>query len=248
MQTAGLNVGQPEVILLLAQEEEAGQQFVGIGSLLVDVVATVATAQARHLQAEEEHALGHRLRLVGHGGHGAAAARTAHKYFSLILAVQIYQHVAAHEARLHTHGTRESGFLVACEHALHRAVHQVGRREHSHLHGHANAVIGSQRGALGLHPLAVYPGLDGIMVKVERHILVLLAHHVHVALQDDGLAVFHARGGRFADDDIACIVPAGVQTQLLPIGKQEVNHFFLPLGRAGHTGYLIETIKHTSRI
>ena len=83
--------------------------------------------------------------------------------------------------------------------------------EYGQLNGTANAVVGTQRGALGAQPLAVDIGLDGIEVEVELHIHQLVAHHVHVALQDDGLALLVAWRGAFAYDDVTRLVDVRLQ-------------------------------------
>ena len=72
--------------------------------------------------------------------------------------------------------------------------------------GAAYAVVGAEGGAFGCKPLAVDIGADGVVVEVELHVDQFVAHHVHVALQDDRLAVLIALGGWFADDDVARLV------------------------------------------
>ena len=61
--------------------------------------------------------------------------------------------------------------------------------ENGQLDGTTNTVVGTQRGAFGAQPLAVNVGLDSIVVKVEVHIDQLVAHHIHVALQDNRLVL-----------------------------------------------------------
>ena len=82
----------------------------------------------------------------------------------------------------------------------------VGALQERHLHGYSDAVVCSQRGSFGLHPLAIYVGLDSVLHKVELRMRVLFAHHIHVALQDKRFPVLHTCGGRLAYDDVSCLV------------------------------------------
>ena len=226
-QTTRLDIGKSQVILLLTHINEAGKQFVGVGALLVNVVTAVSAAQTLHLQFKEEHASGGVLKRVRHLRIRAATACTAHKDFALVLAVKIHQHASLHEARLHTFCTGQTSFLVACENTFNGTMLDVRTAQDSHLHGHADTVIRAQRCTLCLHPFAVHISLDGILVKVELHIGVLLAHHVHVALQDEGLAVLHSRSGGLADNHVSGFVTFSLQTQAFSIFGQEVNHLLL---------------------
>ena len=109
---------------------------------------------------------------------------------------------------------------------------QVVAVEDGQLYGTADAVVGTQRRALSGQPLAVDIGLDGVAVEVELHVDELVAHHVHVALQDDRLSVFVAFGGWLAYDDVTGFVDFRVQTASLAPVFQILNHFLLALRRA----------------
>ena len=71
-----LYVDETQVVLLLAQVEESRQQFVGVGTFLVDVVAAVTASQSLDAEREGEEASGQSLFLVCELGEGAAAAGT----------------------------------------------------------------------------------------------------------------------------------------------------------------------------
>ena len=101
--------------------------------------------------------------------------------------------------------------------------------EDSQLNGAADAVVGAERRALGLHPFAVDNGQNGVVVEVVLHLGQLLAHHVHVTLQDDGGLLLHARRGRLTDDDIASLVNQRVQVVALAELTEILNHFLLAL-------------------
>ena len=112
-------------------------------------------------------------------------------------------------------------------------LHIVSLQE-SQLHSTADAVVSTQGGTLSGEPLTVDVGLDGVTVEVNLHVHELVAHHVHVALQDDRLAVLHALGGRLANQDVAGFIYFGLQLVAFTPLAEILNHLFLTLGRAGN--------------
>ena len=56
---------------------------------------------------------------------------------------------------------------------------------------HAKTIVGSEGSALGLHPLAINPWLDGVRLEVMGAFRCLLGHHIHVSLQDHAFLVLH---------------------------------------------------------
>ena len=121
---------------------------------------------------------------------------------------------------------------------------QVLGLQHCHDGCHAQTVVGTQRRAFRLHPIPVHVGLDGILGEVVHRVIILLRHHVHVGLQDDSLAVLHTRGGRLADDDIACLVHKGFQAQALTKVYQIFGDLLYMSRRTRDAGQLIEMLPH----
>ena len=95
--------------------------------------------------------------------------------------------------------------------------------EHRKSHGEADAVVGSQRRAACVHPVAVDDRLDGVVERVvHSH-----AHHVHVVQQHDGFGILMAWRCRLADHHAVLCVTVVVKVQ--PLGKlaQIVGHALL---------------------
>lgn len=97
--------------------------------------------------------------------------------------------------------------------------------------GHADAVIGAQRGAARFHPLAGDIRLDRILGEVVHGVVILLRHHVQVRLQRHRLAIFHAFGGRFAQQDIADLIALGVQVLFFGPGEDVLRQRFFMIRR-----------------
>ena len=102
-------------------------------------------------------------------------------------------------------------------------MYQVFGLKHSHCYGATQSVVGSEGGTLGLYPLAVDVGLYGVLLPVVLYVIVVLGHHVEVALEDDALEVLHAGSSRLADDDVAHLVADGLQTEVLTEIFHEVH-------------------------
>ena len=188
-------------------------------------------AAVEALEREQDEVVAGRSVLSGEVecGFGAAAASAAYEDLALVLAVEVDEVLAAHEVALHAYGTRELGLLVAGKHALDGPVLDVVAGQDGQLYGVAYAVVGTQRGALGTQPVAVDVGLDGVVVEVEVNVDELVAHHVHVALQHHGGAVFVALGGRLLDEHVASLVDHCLKAVALAEVLEIFNHFLLVL-------------------
>ncbi|MNG65265.1 hypothetical protein D3C79_235260 [compost metagenome] len=93
---------------------------------------------------------------------------------------------------------------------------------------HADAVVGAQRGAARLDPLAVDIRLNRILGEVVHGVVIFLRHHIQVRLQGNRLTVFHAFGGRLAQQDIAHLIAFGMQILLFgPCEDVLCQRFFM---------------------
>ena len=145
---------------------------------------------------------------------------------------------------MHTFCTSQAGLFVAREDAFQRPVLNVVRFEQSHFHSDSDAIVSAERSAFRFHPFTIDIGLDGILREVEVDVAILLADHIHVALQDDCLAVLHSWGCRLADDDVSCFVSAGIESKFLSEIEQELNHLFFLFRWARDLIHLCKAFEH----
>ena len=239
-QVAAVYLAEVEVVLVGTLSQEAGQQLVGVGMAQVDVATGVSALQTFHLHAAAEVALRHVDFPVGELGHGIHASRATDEQLAFVLRVEVEQDVTAKKAFLQGEGTGEARFLVYGEKALYRAVFQRVIGQDGQLGSYADAVVRTQRSASGAQPLAINVGLNGVVHKVVRHIVVLLAHHVYVRLQHHRLAAFHAWSGGFADEHITRIIYFCLQSMLQPEVLQESHYLLFMLRGAGHLAYFLK--------
>ena len=98
VQTSALHVGELHVTLLHQAQQDAEQEQVGIGTLLLDVVTGVTSHQTFHRQAEEVAAFGSVLPCNVERRVRVGTAGTADENLSFVFRVQIQQVFTRHEA------------------------------------------------------------------------------------------------------------------------------------------------------
>lgn len=222
-QVAAVEAAQAQGEALPTLPEQAGGRLVRIDSSLVDVVARVSALQVGDADAEEAVVGRGRNGRIAERGQRVDAAGAADEQLALVLGVEVDQVGAREHSLAQSESTREAGLLIDREERLEgsvldRRVEQRGQRG-----GHADAAVGAERRALGLDPLPVDAGTDGVVLEVELHVGVLLADHVHVRLEDDRRTVLEARGGGFAHDDVARRILAVFDAVALGERHQEVD-------------------------
>ena len=113
--------------------------------------------------------------------------------------------------------------------------------------GNAYAVVGAECGAVGAHPFTVDDGLDGVVLEVEV-LVVALADHIHVALQNHCGGVFVAGGGAFAHYHVADFVGVGVNAVLFGKVKDIFADFLLFFRGTGDFRNLVKNLEDSFRL
>mmetsp|Transcript_107774 Transcript_107774/g.347914 ORF Transcript_107774/g.347914 Transcript_107774/m.347914 type:complete len:219 (-) Transcript_107774:200-856(-) len=111
-------------------------------------------------------------------------ASTANVDTAELLRVQVQQPRRGDHAPVQPKSTSQPRLLVDGEERLdgwQRGIWAL--LQHGQGGGHPDAVVGPQGGARGAEPLAIHAQADGVRVEVVWRVGVLLADHVHVALQ-----------------------------------------------------------------
>ncbi len=173
---------------------------------------------------------------------------TTYEELSFVLRVEVNEIVARHKSGFHLESSRQTGFFVTREHAFDRAVLDICGLQQGHFHGDADTVVGAERCALCLEPIAVHIGLDGVVVEVKFYVLVLFADHILVALQNDRLAVFVTGRTRFPNQHIAGFVHQRFEAKILTKFTEEGSYLFLALGRTRNFVDLREAIEYGLRL
>ena len=162
----------------------------------------VTATQPLHLQLETFTLSGGNL-LQREADIGIHPAGAAHVDLAILFGVGVEQDLALQPARFQAEGACHTSLFIRGQQHFQRAVLDGLVRQHGQAACHAHAVVGAQGGATGGDPFTVDIGIDRVFGEVVLGVGIGLGHHVDVGLQHHGLAVFHARGGRLLDDDVA---------------------------------------------
>ena len=206
MQTARLNIDQSQVSLLQFLAKEAHQLLVGIRTVLINIIARVATHQTFHHYLAGIIAGRNRRNIKRKFGYGVCTAGATYKDLTFVFRVEIDQIISTHKVGFHTNSATQTGFLIAREHTFNRSVLNVVALKRSHLHCYADTVISSERGTFSLEPFAINIGLNGVFLEVELNVGILLTHHIHMALQNNRRTIFIAFRCRLFNYDVARLI------------------------------------------
>ena len=146
---------------------------------------------------------------------GLHAARAADAQRSRLFVVEVEKVLRLQHSALELRRARQAGFFVDREHELQRTVRDVRAFHHCQRRRNAHAVVGAQRRALGLQPVAVAPHVNRIGIEIVRRAFVLLAHHVEVSLQQSRGRLLASRTRRLAHHHVAGGILRRFQPQLL---------------------------------
>ena len=119
-------------------------------------------------------------------------------------------------------------------------MHEIFGFEYGHGHSYSETVIGSKRRTVCAHPVAVDIRFDRVFFEIMHLVGVFLRDHVHVGLQDNALAAFHARSRGLADDYIADFVLDSLKAETFAEIVKEFDRLALFLRG---TRYLRQRIK-----
>ena len=186
------------------QGQPAAQQSNGVGAALVDLGAGVPSRKPRDVRLHG--GAGHSRTGDGQMALDAASARTACGEHAFFLGVDVHQHPALKVGKIHGRCTQQAHLLADGQHHFQCRVGDVLCIQNSQRIGHGNAVVAAKGRALGAHIAAVYDRVDGILLKIQRAVGGLVAHHVQMALQDQARLLLVSGCGRCLNEHIAHLV------------------------------------------
>ncbi len=142
----------------------------------------------------------------------------------------------------------QAGLLVHGGEDLEGAVHHPRVGDRGKAGGYADAVVGPEGRATCAYEVAFHEDVDRVLGEVELHVLVLLADHVHVALEHDGRGGLAARAGLHPDDDVAGGIHPVLASALLAPRDEPVPELVLVAGLARDARDLVEPLPELGRL
>ena len=226
------------------QCQPAAQQSNGVGTALVDLGAGVSAHKADHIRLHG--GAGHSRTGDGQMALDAASACTACGQHTLFLGVDVHQNPALKVGKIHGRCTQQAHLLADGQHDLQRRVGNILCVQNSQRIGHGNAVVAAKGRALGAHIAAVYDRVDGILLKIQRAVGGLVAHHVQMALQDQARLLLVSGCGRCLYEHIAHLVlTAGKAVGLGELHAVVAQCLFV-VGGVRNAADLLKVIKNRS--
>ena len=175
-----------------------------------------------------------------HLGEGVNTTCAADEHLSVVLGVKVDELFAIQATVLQTESACQTSFLVHRKEALQCRVLQGVRSDSCQHQCHTDAVICAEGSALSFDKIAINIGVNRVIVKVVHGVVVLLAYHIHMRLEDYAWFVFVARSSRFAHDNIACFIDSMFEVMLYGKGFEPFNNLAFALRWARHLGNLVE--------
>ena len=226
------------------QCQPAAQQSDGVGAAFVNLGAGVPSRKPRDVRLHG--GAGHRNTGNGQMAFNAASACTACGQHSFFLGVDVHQNPALKVRKIHGRCTQQAHLLADGQHDLQRRVGNVLCVQNSQRIGHGNAVVATKGRALGAHIAAVYDRVDGILLKIQRAVGGLVAHHVQMALQDQARLLLVSGCGRCLNEHIAHLVlTAGKAVGLGELHAVVAQCLFV-VGGVRNAADLLKVIKNRS--
>ena len=226
------------------QCQPAPQQSDGVGAAFVNLGAGVPSRKPRDVRLHG--GAGHSRTGDGQMALDAASARTACGQHAFFLGVDVHQNPALKVRKIHGRCTQQAHLLADGQHDLQRRVGNVLCVQNSQRIGHGNAVVAAKGRALGAHIAAVYDRVDGILLKIQRAVGGLVAHHVQMALQDQARLLLVSGCGRCLDEHIAHLVlTAGKAVGLGELHAVVAQCLFV-VGGVRNAADLLKVIKNRS--
>jgi len=237
---AGLDVRDDKGVIHPCLPEEPGEDLDGVTALLMNVHAGVPAAQSGGGDGQSREAArswldGQRQIQLGVSPAGAADGDDPE-----VLAVEVEHDAALQHVCFEGERPSQPGLFVDGEERFNRAELQGLVFEDRQAHRQADAVVRAERRPFGLEDVVLDVDLDRVLGEVEGDVAVLLADHVHVALEDGDGFLLHALGRGFDDDDVADLVGADLQPLFLGEVEDVLPDLLLVLGAAGDLPYPVK--------
>ena len=170
----------------------------------------MSALESLYLHAETQHAGRGLFLLVLQYPEGVDTAGAADAQFVFVFRIEVEQDAAFEHLGIELVRAGHARFLIHRDQDFQGGVFHVVGREDGQCSGYSDTVVGSQGRSFGTYPLAVHYAADAFGIEVELRVGILLVYHVHVSLEDDDGRIFLARGGRFAENDVAHLIDGGI--------------------------------------
>ena len=204
----------------------------------------MATPQTIHHQTDTGTIDGTAVHLQRQSCPGTACTGDGEDAF--ILGIQIDQRFALQHAHIYDIGTQHTNLFVHCNDHFQGRMGNALIRQQRHGIGNGNAVVAAQCCAAGKDIGAVMTDVQTIGIHVDCAVSILLADHIHMALQDHGRMILHTAGSLSKEDDVVGFILNIAKSLLLGKGDNVVADGLGVMGAVGNGTKLLKIFKYSA--
>ena len=231
---------------ILDTAHELAHDLVGVGAVLVDLNAGVAALETINSQTDAGAVDSTALASQGDGSGSTTCAGNGED--ALFLGIDVDQGAALQIVQVDDRSAQHANLLVNGDDDFQRRMGNGGVGHQSQSKGNGNAIVAAQSGALGVDIAAIVGDIQALGGHIDGAVGILLADHVHVALDDDGIVILVAAGAILENDHIVGLVLAVAQAVLLGVVHQIVADGLGVAGAMGNGADLLEIFKDSGRL
>ena len=243
--TAG-ETGQTQGHQVLDAAHELAHDLVGVGTLLVDLHTGMTALEAIHHQADAGAIDG--TALAGQGDGSGCAAGAGNGKDALFLGVDVDEGTALQLMQVCHSSAQHTDLLVHSDDDFQRRMRNGGVSQQSQRKSDGDAVIAAQGGALGVDILTVVGHIQALGGHIDGAVSILLADHIHVALNDDGIVILVTAGAFLEQDNVVGLVLDIAQAVFLGEAHQIIADDLGVAGAVGHGADLFKIFKDCGRL
>ncbi len=212
----------------------------------MDVTAGVSTLTLADVYFEICEIFGSKRALVRECAGCVYTAGAADKDFRIILRIEIEEDFTVNHSFTYIICAGKPGFLINGEERGNRTVHKFRLGKDCKRSSNSDAVVGSKGSAVGPHPFPVNDSGDRCSLKVKT-LVIALAHHVHVSLEDDFGSILMPGSCGFAHKHVADLVGLVLDVVLLRKINKEFPYLTLLFRGAGHLCDFVKNLEDSLR-
>ena len=183
-----------------------------------------------------------------HGDGTPGTSGAGHRKDALLLGIDVDEGTALEGCQIHTGSTLHTDLFVHGDDDFQRRMGNGLIRQQRQSVGHSDAVVTAQGGATGKDIAAIVGHIQTVGIHIDGAILILLADHVHMALNNDRLMVLQAAGALLEHDHIIQFILEIPDAVLLGKGHQIIGDQFGIPGTVGDGTDLFKISKNRRRL
>ncbi len=206
---------EPRLIVSDGFFKKTEEKLNSVRTLEMNIAAGVPSLTAFYFHFQSDVSVFRLYRLISKCSLVINTSGTSDIKFALGLRIEVQQIFAFEPTALQIICAVHACLFINRKECLQRRMNDILIRENSHRCSHSNTIVSTECCAIRRNPFSVilHVSLNGVLLKIEDLVTVLLRHHVHVALKNDSRVVLVSRRGGFANQYISYLILESLQAE-----------------------------------